>query len=151
MGNGIGLSAGRCVDRAGFRLGTLASVWLLVASAVNFYKRSRHLRGQSDAHPQRVACGMEQPVRLALFPSVCDLTASARDADAGPSKPKLRRSMWLVGVVVQGRADDCCHLQGVDWAPACLPDQRICQPAWFIPAVGNVIVAIAGVFIGLPR
>ncbi|MDX2485144.1 MAG: SLAC1 anion channel family protein [Pseudodonghicola sp.] len=98
-------------------------------------------------HPAAVQWEWNHPVRLAFFPAVSVsmlLTATACYTDY----PQLSWLLWLLGTVGQGvltiavvsgwishRSFEVAHL----------------TPAWFIPAVGNVIVPVAGVRLGYPE
>lgn len=95
-------------------------------------------------HPAAVKWEWNHPVRLAFFPAVSVatlLTATACYTDY----PQIARLLWMLGTLAQGiltiavvsgwishRAFEVGHL----------------TPAWFIPAVGNVIVPVAGVRLG---
>lgn len=98
-------------------------------------------------HPSAVRAEWNHPVRLAFFPAVSIsmlLSATACLADY----PQAAAVLWSLGAVGQGiltvsvvsgwishRAFQVGHL----------------TPAWFIPAVGNVIVPVAGVRLGYPE
>ena len=98
-------------------------------------------------HPAAVRAEWNHPVRVAFFPAVSIsmlLTATACYAQY----PAVAAVLWGVGAAGQGvltiavvsgwishRAFEVGHL----------------TPAWFIPAVGNVIVPVAGVRLGYPE
>ncbi len=124
---------------SGIAFAVAAAVFALIA-AIYLAKAARH--------PGAVAAEWRHPVKLAFFPAISIsllLLATAALTHAPPLAPPL----WLAGAglhavltvaVVSGwigtRAFQHGHL----------------SPAWFIPAVGNVIVPIAGVplgFVGL--
>jgi tellurite resistance protein len=95
-------------------------------------------------YPAAVRAEWNHPVRLAFFPAISIsllLIATLTLARA----PALAEAMWLVGVVVQG-ALTIAVISG--WIGHRAFQTPHLSPAWFIPAVGNVIVPIAGVQMG---
>jgi len=122
---------------------TPAAVALAVAAAV-FALIALIYLAKAARHPGAVAAEWHHPVRLAFFPAISIsllllATAALRHA------PALAGPLWWAGAglhavltvtVVSGwigsRAFQHGHL----------------SPAWFIPAVGNVIVPIAGAELG---
>ncbi len=124
------------LSRAGLFAGTV------VFAAIAAFYLAKLLR-----HPAAVKGEWNHPVRLAFFPAVSVsllLTATACYTDY----PELARGLWILGAIGQGvltiavvsgwishRAFEVGHL----------------TPAWFIPAVGNVIVPVAGVRLGHPE
>lgn len=98
-------------------------------------------------HPGAVRAEWNHPVRLAFFPAVS--ISMLLSATAGFSThPQAATVLWSFGAIGQGiltvavvsgwishRAFQVGHL----------------TPAWFIPAVGNVIVPVAGVRLGFPE
>lgn len=98
-------------------------------------------------HPQAVAAEWQHPVKLAFFPAFSISLLLIATALA-PTLPEVASTVWLVGACGQGgvtlavlsnwighRAFQTIHI----------------SPAWFIPAVGNVVAPIAGVGLGFPE
>ncbi|MCM2563428.1 SLAC1 anion channel family protein [Lutimaribacter sp. EGI FJ00015] len=95
-------------------------------------------------YPQAVAHEWHHPVRLAFFPAISIsllLLATATLARA----PEAARVLWLLGMVLQGGLT-IAVVSG--WISARAFQTGHLTPAWFIPAVGNVIVPIVGVPLG---
>lgn len=123
--------------------GALSQAMLFVALAV-FAVIALFYLAKLARHPDAVVAEWNHPVRLAFFPAISIsllLSATALVTDF----PAVARIVWILGVAGQGvltvavvsgwishRAFEVGHL----------------TPAWFIPAVGNVIVPVAGVRLG---
>jgi tellurite resistance protein len=98
-------------------------------------------------HPGHVGAEWAHPVRIAFFPAISIsmlliATAAAQDF------PQEARWLWMAGTVLQG----ALTLAVVSAWIGHRPYQHVhLSPAWFIPAVGNVIVPVAGVGFGFPE
>jgi tellurite resistance protein len=91
-------------------------------------------------YPEAVAAEWAHPVRIAFFPAVSVSILLIATAIA-PLMPDLARGIWLVGAALQA----ILTLAVVaNWIGHRLFEQAHLTPAWFIPAVGNVIVPVAG-------
>ncbi|MCA1299181.1 SLAC1 anion channel family protein [Stappia indica] len=95
-------------------------------------------------HPSAVAEEWNHPVRLAFFPaisiSVLLLATFLRDLAPGAAQV-----VWVVGAAVQGVLTLVVITTWISHR-AFGPGQL--SPAWFIPAVGNVVVPLAGAPLG---
>jgi len=95
-------------------------------------------------YPEAVAAEWAHPVRIAFFPAVSVSILLIATAIA-PLMPDLARGVWLLGTALQG----VLTLAVVaNWIGHRLFEQAHLTPAWFIPAVGNVIVPVAGPQLG---
>lgn len=95
-------------------------------------------------HPQAVRAEWLHPVRIALFPAV-SISLLLLAAAWGPSQPAIAEVLWLLGATVHlaltiAIVSAWISRPTIEWAHA--------NPAWFIPAVGNVIVPLAGARFG---
>lgn len=95
-------------------------------------------------HPGAVAAEWQHPVKLAFFPTIT-ISLLLLATALWPVWPGLARSVWLVGVIGQG-ALTVAVISG--WISHRSFQVGHLTPAWFIPAVGNVIVPVAGVPMG---
>src|SRR6056297_3335821 len=95
-------------------------------------------------HPGAVQAEWQHPVKLAFFPAI-SIALVLMSIVMLTSYPGLARAMWLVAVPMQ-LALTLAVVNG--WISARSFQHGHLSPAWFIPAVGNVIVAIAGVPLG---
>ena len=95
-------------------------------------------------HPQAVAEEWQHPVSLAFFPaiSISLVLFSLVMLDVVPG---IARALFLVAVPMQ-LVLTLAVVSG--WIGARAFQHGHLTPAWFIPAVGNVVVAIAGVPLG---
>ncbi|MBU3028862.1 SLAC1 anion channel family protein [Paracoccus marinaquae] len=95
-------------------------------------------------HPAAVAAEWRHPVRLAFFPTVT-ISALILATAALPVLPGSARLLWIVGMAGQGVLT-LAVVSG--WIGSRSFQHGHVSPAWFIPAVGNVIVPIAGAELG---
>lgn len=95
-------------------------------------------------HPKEVLAEWRHPVRIAFFPAITIgllLLATA----LAPVAPGLAEPLWLLGALAHLAAMLAVVTTWID-APHFEPPHL--NPAWFIPAVGNVLVPIAGAPLG---
>jgi tellurite resistance protein len=95
-------------------------------------------------HPGAVQAEWQHPVKLAFFPAI-SIALVLMSSVMLAAYPGLARAMWLIAVPMQ-LALTLAVVNG--WISARSFQHGHLSPAWFIPAVGNVIVAIAGVPLG---
>lgn len=122
-------------------LAARAVLWLglacfLAVAAVYLLKLVRH--------PEAVIAEWHHPVRLAFFPTITISLLLMATAIHG-YRPDLALPIWLVGVAGQGVLT-VAVISG--WISHRAFEVGHLTPAWFIPAVGNVIVPLAGVSLG---
>ncbi|MDR9486377.1 MAG: SLAC1 anion channel family protein [Sediminimonas sp.] len=95
-------------------------------------------------YPRAVAAEWHHPVRLSFFPAISiSLLLLATCSLAG--NETMAHMLWLPGMVLQGVLT-IAVITGWIGARSFLAGHL--NPAWFIPAVGNVIVPVAGVPLG---
>ena len=112
---------------------------MVVFAAVSVLYVAKGLR-----HPGAVVAEWQHPVKLAFFPAISIALVLMSVVMLDPA-PGLARAMWLVAVPLQLFLT-VSVVSG--WISARSFQHGHLTPAWFIPAVGNVIVAIAGVPLG---
>ncbi len=95
-------------------------------------------------YPQAVAADWHHPVKLAFFPAI-SISLLLLATAALPHAAGAARALWLVGAVLQAILT-VAVVSG--WIGARAFQHGHLSPAWFIPAVGNVIVPVAGVQLG---
>src|SRR6056297_3112047 len=95
-------------------------------------------------HPAALRAEWDHPVKLAFFPAI-SIGLLLLAAATLPWSGALAHAMWLLGAALQGVLT-LAVLSGWIGSRAFLHGHL--SPAWFIPAVGNVIVPIAGVKLG---
>ncbi|KGF68340.1 C4-dicarboxylate ABC transporter [Hoeflea sp. BAL378] len=95
-------------------------------------------------HPAAVRAEWNHPVRIAFFPTI-SISLLLLGTALAPRMPGLAYGVWSLGVAAQG----ILALSVVANWIGHRPFQPIhLSPAWFIPAVGNVVVPLAGVGFG---
>ena len=95
-------------------------------------------------YPQAVAAEWHHPVKLAFFPTI-SISLLLMATAFSTSYPGMAEFVWIFGVAGQG-ALTLAVISG--WiSHRSFPVGHL-TPAWFIPAVGNVIVPVAGVGFG---
>lgn len=95
-------------------------------------------------HGEAVRAEWRHPVRIAFFPTVT-IGLLLIATTLAPHAPRLAEPLWLAGALAHFLAMLAVvtvWIEGTQFEPPHL------NPAWFIPAVGNVLVPIAGVPLG---
>lgn len=95
-------------------------------------------------HPSEVAAEWHHPVRIAFFPavSISLLLLAAALVELAPS---VAEPLWVLATILQG----VLALSVISaWIGHRAFQTGMMTPAWFIPAVGNVIVPLAGARLG---
>lgn len=116
----------------------------LAATAVVFVMVALGYAAKALRHPRAVHAEWHHPVRLAFFPTVSVsllLIAVALMTEA----PAAARALWMLGTAIQGGLT-LAVISG--WIGTRSFQHGHLNPAWFIPAVGNVIVPVAGAQLG---
>lgn len=95
-------------------------------------------------HGQAVKAEWHHPVKIAFFPAVSISLLLLASATL-PASTGLAHLLWIAGTLLQG----ILTLAVVSsWIGTRAFQHGHLTPAWFIPAVGNVIVPIAGMALG---
>ena len=95
-------------------------------------------------HPDAVNGEWRHPVRLAFFPAI-SIGLLLLAAGAVEHLPAIAPALWIAGFSLQSVLTLAVIATWIGPRPFQLPQVG---PAWFIPAVGNVVVPIAGVPLG---
>ena len=95
-------------------------------------------------YPKAVAAEWHHPVKLAFFPTITISLLLMATAIHG-YRPDIAGPLWLIGTIGQG-ALTVMVISG--WISHRAFEVGHLTPAWFIPAVGNVIVPLAGAPMG---
>lgn len=95
-------------------------------------------------YPRAVAGEWHHPVRLAFFPTITISLLLMATAIHG-YRPDLAEPVWMIGMAGQGVLT-IAVISG--WISHRAFEVGHLTPAWFIPAVGNVIVPLAGAQMG---
>ncbi|AHM05032.1 C4-dicarboxylate transporter/malic acid transport protein [Roseibacterium elongatum DSM 19469] len=94
--------------------------------------------------PRAVVAEWHHPVKLAFFPTISISLLLTATAMMTPY-PDVARVVWMIGAVAQG----VLTLSVINgWISHRAFEVGHLNPAWFIPAVGNVVVPVAGAPLG---
>lgn len=135
--------ATHAVERAA-GTGPFASQILLWATAAVFVLTCVFYGLKGLRHPGAVAAEWHHPVRLAFFPTFSISLLLLAVAFLGQA-PGLAQVLWIAGAGLQGVLT-LAVISG--WIGTRSFQHGHLSPAWFIPAVGNVVVPVAGVPLG---
>lgn len=95
-------------------------------------------------HPAAVLAEWNHPVRIAFFPTI-SISLLLMGTALAPRMPDTAFVIWSIGLVAQG----VLSLSVIaNWIGHRTFQPMHLSPAWFIPAVGNVLVPIADVGFG---
>lgn len=136
----LALSAAEAaLDLTGVISGIGLGVTLCVFLALTLIYLAKALR-----HPSDVRAEWDHPIKLAFFPAfpISLILLSVAFLDMSEV---LARSLWLPGMALQAGLT-LAVVSG--WIARRSFQHGHLTPAWFIPAVGNVIVPVAGVPLG---
>ena len=117
---------------------------MLAVTVVVFATITTLYAAKALRHWQHVAGEWAHPVRLAFFPTTSVTILLLATAVIPLSKP-LAVVLWIVGAALQGVLAVAVVS---NWIGTRSFQHGHLNPAWFIPAVGNVIVPVAGAQLG---
>ena len=140
----MGLGGLALALRAGFGPASPLFLAALAATAAALVAISALYLLKAVRHPRAGAAEWRHPVRLAFFPTVT-ISVLVLATAALPVLPGAARIMWIAGMAGQGVLT-LAVISG--WIGARGFQHGHVSPAWFIPAVGNVVVPLAGAPLG---
>lgn len=135
MGTSLALEA------AGFAAAGHATA---LAAASVFAVLAAFYAAKALRHPGAVAAEWNHPIKLAFFPAISISLLLAAIALRGMA-PGMAAAVWSVGAVLQALLTLAIVTSWISHRGFGVGQM---SPAWFIPAVGNVIAPIAGVSLG---
>jgi tellurite resistance protein len=127
-----------------FTLANIASTGVLALSVVMLVAVAIGYAAKAITHFAEVKAEWNHPVRIAFFPatSISLLLLAAALFDP---MPQVAHVVWLAGSTLQGVLALAVIGAWIGHRPF---QQGQLTPAWFIPAVGNVVVPLAGARLG---
>ena len=140
----MGLTLATRAAEHAFDLPKVASPWVLGLSVLLLCAVTIGYTAKALSHPTEVKAEWNHPVRIAFFPAISISLLLLAAALLEPM-PGLAHVVWLAGTALQGVLALCVISAWIGHR-AFQPGQL--TPAWFIPAVGNVIVPLAGARLG---
>lgn len=140
----MGLTLALRAGEAAFGLGHGASMAVLALSGLLFCLVILGYGLKALRHPHEVVAEWRHPVRIAFFPamSISLLLFATALVDLAPA---AAHGLWAVGAALQGALALAVVSAWIGHRPF---QPGMITPAWFIPAVGNVIVPLAGARLG---
>jgi len=133
----------RSAERA-FAISNTASTAALILSLAMFAAITFGYAAKVLLHVAEAKAEWNHPVRIAFFPAISISLLLLAAALLEPA-PQIAHAVWLVGAALQG-ALALAVIGSWIGHRSFHPGQL--TPAWFIPAVGNVIVPLAGARLG---
>lgn len=140
----MGLTLALRAGEAAFALGPEASRAALLVSLALLGLVALGYLAKALLHPAAVAAEWRHPVRIAFFPAI-SISLLLLSVALLEDQPEAARLVWMAGTALQGLL--ALAVIGA-WIGHRSFQQGQLTPAWFIPAVGNVIVPLAGVRLG---
>lgn len=95
-------------------------------------------------HPEALRAEWAHPIKLAFFPAA-SISLLLMATFLFDTNPEIARPLWLIGAAAQGILTLIVISAWIS-ARAFGPGQL--SPAWFIPAVGNVMAPLGGIALG---
>jgi tellurite resistance protein len=127
-----------------FKLSNAASTVALILAVVMLAAVAFGYAAKAMTHPAEVKSEWMHPVRIAFFPAI-SISLLLLAAALFDPMPQVAHAVWLAGTALQGVL--ALAVIG-SWIGHRSFQQGQLTPAWFIPAVGNVIVPLAGARLG---
>ncbi len=140
----MGLTLALRAAETAFATGHGASMVVLAVSTAMLAVITAGYLAKAWRYPDKVAEDWHHPVKIAFFPAISIsllLLATALVEVA----PTVAASVWMFGTALQGVLALSVISAWIGHRPF---QTAMMTPAWFIPAVGNVIVPLAGARLG---
>ncbi|MDQ2090154.1 SLAC1 anion channel family protein [Marimonas arenosa] len=139
-----GLTLAMHAGEAAYGMGSQISSLLYFATLLLFVMIAAGYVAKALKYPGAVVAEWSHPVRLSFFPAISISLLLLGTATLSRNEA-LAEGLWLVGMVLQFMLTIAVVS---NWIGTRSFQHGMLNPAWFIPAVGNVIVPIAGVPLG---
>jgi tellurite resistance protein len=139
-----GMTLALHVVEARFGWGSSSSTLSLWVTIVDFIVLAAVYLLKALRYPQAVVAEWHHPVKMAFFPAI-SISLLLIATALREQRPELALGVWCVGAIAQGGLTLAVISGWIGRRP--FQPMHI-SPAWFIPAVGNVIVPVAGVPFG---
>ena len=133
----------RAAEKA-WSLPVMASTWALVLACAVLAVVTIGYVAKAIRAPGAIAAEWHHPVKVAFFPTI-SISTILLAMVLLPIAPTAAHAFWLIGTAAQGLLALAVIGVWIGHRPFQTPHL---SPAWFIPAVGNVLVPIAGMPLG---
>lgn len=140
----MGLTLALRAAETSFGMGHDASQTVLVMSLVMLVAVALGYSAKAMKYPSQVAADWHHPVKIAFFPAI-SISLLLLATALLDTAPKLAEPLWLAATFLRGGLALAVLSVWIGHRPF---QTGILTPAWFIPAVGNVVVPLAGARLG---
>lgn len=120
------------------------SIWIAGFATLVFACILTLYAAKAVLHPSEVVADWNHPVKIAFFPAISISLLLGATAMRG-AMPDIAAGVWIAGAVLQAMLTLAVI---ASWIGHRGFGAGHLSPAWFIPAVGNVVAPIAGVPLG---
>lgn len=139
-----GLTLALHTAEAHFQVGHVVSVLSLLVTVCVFLSLAAIYVTKAIRHPKAVQEEWHHPVKLAFFPTI-SISLLLIATALRPLSMDLALGIWVVGMIGQAALTLAVIS---NWIGHRAFQTAHISPAWFIPAVGNLVVPIAGLSFG---
>lgn len=140
----FGLTLATHAAEGAFHWNSIPSATILAASATMFAGILLIYAAKFALHRTALMAEWNHPVKIAFFPTI-SISLLLLSTAILPHHRQIAEAFWWAGTLVQGALT--LAVIG-NWIGHRSFQQAHLSPAWFIPAVGNVIVPVAGASLG---
>ncbi|MCR8722692.1 SLAC1 anion channel family protein [Frigidibacter sp. ROC022] len=140
----LGLTLAVRAAETAYALGHGASQAVLILSVLMLAAVAAGYLTKAFLHPAEVAAEWHHPVRIAFFPAI-SISLLLLATTLLEIAPRSAEAIWLLATLLQGVLALAVISAWIGHRPF---QTGMMTPAWFIPAVGNVIVPLAGAQLG---
>ncbi|EPX77452.1 SLAC1 anion channel family protein [Litoreibacter arenae] len=140
----MGLTLALRAAESSFGFGHGVSMTVLTVSVIMLVAVSSGYLSKALHYPEKVAEDWHHPVKIAFFPAISISLLLLATALIEVS-PAIAEPLWLFATALQGVLALSVISAWIGHRPF---QTQMMTPAWFIPAVGNVIVPLAGSKLG---
>lgn len=140
----LGLTLAMRAGETSFGLGHAGSLIVLGLSVVMLGAVSFGYIAKALRHPEKVGEDWHHPVKIAFFPAI-SISLLLLSTALLEIMPSVAHFIWIGATAFQGALALAVISAWIGHRPF---KTAMMTPAWFIPAVGNVIVPLAGARLG---
>ena len=140
----MGLTLALRAGETSFSVGHGVSVIVLVVSVGMLAAVAMGYAAKALYYPDKVTEDWHHPVKIAFFPAI-SISLLLLSTALMETSPTIAEPLWLFATALQGVLALSVISAWIGHRPF---QTQMMTPAWFIPAVGNVIVPLAGTRLG---
>lgn len=140
----MGLTMALRAAETSFGISHAASTGALAVSVAIFVTLALAYLAKALSYPDKVVEDWHHPVKIAFFPAI-SISLLLLSTGLVEVAPAIAEPLWLCAALLQGVLALSVISAWIGHRPF---QTQMMTPAWFIPAVGNVIVPLAGARLG---